>query len=511
MGLSLTLVAVYAIVAVPALATSCESLAAMSLPDATITLAQPVPAGGFKLPVSQGNPATFQDLPAFCRVTATLKPSSDSDIKIEIWLPASGWNGKYQGVGNGGWAGSINYGSLAQALRRGYATSSTDTGHAGDVSSASFALGHPEKLIDYAYRSEHEMTVKAKSIIQAFYGNPPRYSYWTGCSGGGKQGLTEAQRYPADYDGIIAGASANNMVHLHAAWIRIAQVVHKNEESYIPPEKYSLIHKAVLDACDALDGVTDGLLEDPTRCRFDPGVLACKNGDGPACLNAAQVKAARQIYAPTVNSRTGKEIMSPLLPGSEVAWGVLAGPLNGNGAPATRESSVADNTFKSVIFKDPKWDFRRLNFDSDIAFAEKVDNGLNRAMDPNLKPFFAHKGKLIMYHGWSDQVVPPQNSIHYYDSVLKTAGASKADDSIHLFMAPGMIHCQGGPGPNTFDSVSALEQWVEQGKASELIVASHGTDGKVDRTRPLCPYPQVAKYQGSGSIDDAASFVCALP
>jgi tannase/feruloyl esterase len=494
--------------ALPAMAAPCESLASLSLPDTTITIAQSVPAGGFTLPGgnAQAN-ATFQYLPAFCRVTATLKPSSDSDIRIEVWLPASNWNGKFQGVGNGGWAGSISYGALAQALRRGYASSSTDTGHQGDVSSASFALGHHEKVVDYAYRSEHEMTVKAKTIIQAFYGDVPQYSYWNGCSGGGKQGLAEAQRYPADYDGIISGASAYDMVPLHAGWIRIAQAVHKSEESYIPPEKYSLIHNAVLAACDALDGVKDGLLEDPTRCHFDPQVLACKSGDTSTCLTAAQVGAAKQIYSPTVNPRTKKELLPALLPGSEVAWGVLAGPLAG-GAPATRESSVADNTFKYVIFKDSKWDFRTLNFDKDIEYAEKVDNGLNKANDPNLKTFFARKGKLIMYHGWSDQVVPPQHSIHYYDNVEKTVGAQAAD-SIRLFMVPGMTHCGGGPGPNTFDSISAIEQWVEKGKAPEQMIASHSTDGKVDRTRPVCAYPQVAKYKGSGSIDDAMNFACA--
>ena len=494
--------------AIPAVAATCESMASLSLPDTTITMAQSVPAGGFSVPGgnAQAN-AAFQNLPAFCRVAATLKPNSDSDIRMEVWLPASGWNSKFQGVGNGGWAGSISYGALGQALRRGYAASSTDTGHQSDVSSASFALGHLEKVVDYAYRSEHEMTVKAKAIIQAFYGDVPQYSYWNGCSGGGKQGLAEAQRYAADYDGIIAGASAYDMVPLHAGWIRIAQVVHKSEESYIPPEKYSLIHNAVLAACDALDGVKDGLLEDPTRCHFDPQVLACKSGDAGSCLTAAQVETARQIYSPTMNPRTKKELLPALLPGSEVAWGVLAGPLAG-GAPATRESSVADNTFKYVIFKDPKWDFRTLNFDQDIEYAEKVDNGLNKANDPNLKPFFARKGKLIMYHGWSDQVVPPQHSIHYYDSVGKTLG-TQAADSIRLFMAPGMTHCGGGPGPNSFDSVGAIEQWVEKGKAPEQMIASHSAEGKVDRTRPVCAYPQIAKYKGSGSIDDAASFACA--
>jgi feruloyl esterase len=256
-----------------------------------------------------------------------------------------------------------------------------------------------------------------------------------------------------------------------------------------------------------MDGAKDGLLEVPTRCHFDPKVLECKEGNSTSCLTAPQVEAAREIFAPTVNSRTKKVLMPGLLPGSEVAWGVLAGPL-ANGAPATRESSVADNTYKYVIFKDPKWDFQTLNFDKDIAFAESVDKGLNNANDPNLKPFFGRNGKLLMYHGYSDQIVPPLNSVNYFNSVLKTVGASKAEDSIHLFMVPGMTHCGGGPGPNAFDSVSAIEQWVEKGEAPKQMIASHMTDGKPDRTRPLCPYPQFAKYKGSGSIDDAANFSC---
>src|SRR5271170_6531348 len=230
----------------PAFAASCDSLARLSLPDTTITLAE-----------STGKTA---ELPPFCRIAATLRPTSDSDIKIEVWLPISGWNGKYQAVGNGGWSGSINSAAMAQALRRGYATSSTDTGHTG--SSASFALGHPEKLIDYAYRSEHEMTVKAKAMIAAFYGDGPKLSYWNGCSAGGKQALKEAQRYPADFDGIIAGAPGSNWTGRAEEAIWIAQAVHKDPASYIPPEKYRAIHAAVVDACDAVDGLKDGLLDD---------------------------------------------------------------------------------------------------------------------------------------------------------------------------------------------------------------------------------------------------------
>ncbi len=467
--------------AAPAIAASCESLASLSLPGATITKVESV-----------------SENPAHCRVAATLKPSSDSDIRIEVWMPASGWNGKYQAVGNSGWSGAIATRAMEEALKDGYATSSTDTGHQGG--SANFALGHPEKLIDYAYRSEHEMTVQAKAIIAAFYGKESKYSYWNGCSAGGKQALKEAQRFPDDFDGIIAGAPGNNWTGraIYSMWV--AQALHKDEASYIPPEKYPLIHSAVLEACDALDGVRDGLIEDPTRCHFDPKVLECKSGDGPACLTTPQVEAARKIYSGAIDPGTKRQIFPGLEPGSELRWDVLGSP---------RPFSIGNDFFKYVVFKDPSWDYKTLDFDRDSALAEKTDGGLIDAKDPNLKPFFSHGGKLIQYHGWSDWQISPLNSVHYYESVVETlGGASKVQDSYRLFMVPGMGHCGSGEGPNRFEKVTALEQWVEQGKAPAQIVAS-SPDGK--RTRPLCPYPQVAKYKGSGSTDDAANFTCARP
>jgi feruloyl esterase len=490
-----------ALVAAPAGGSSCESLLKIPLPNAAITAAQVVPAGEFTAPAGRGPAPSFKDLPAFCRVQATLTPSTDSDIKIEVWLPASGWNGKFQAVGNGGWAGTISYGPLGAAVRRGYAAASTDTGHVGG--SASFALGHPEKLTDFAYRAVHETTVAAKAIIAAFYGNNPRYSYWNGCSTGGRQGLKEAQRFPADFDGIIAGAPANYQTHLHVWSIAVAQAVHKEPGSYIPPEKYPAIHKAALEACDALDGLKDGLIQDPTHCHFDPKVIECQGDDAPACLTAPQVEAARKIYSPVKNSRTGAEIFPGMEPGSELGWGPLAGP---------NAAAVATDTFTYIVYKDPTWDWRSTNPDTDTALADKIDNGLINATDPNLTPFFSHKGKLIMYHGWSDQLIAPGNSLNYYDSVAKKmGGALKTADEIRLFMVPGMAHCGGGEGPNNFDMVSAMEQWVEQGKAPEQIIASHSQNGTVDRTRPLCPYPQVARYKGTGSIDDASNFTCAAP
>jgi len=491
----------------PAVAASCDSLTSLTLPHTAITAAQLVAAGTFTLPGAGAGPngPQFNTLPGFCRVSATLKPSADSEIKFEVWMPAEGWNGKFQGVGNGGWSGAIGYGPLAAALRRGYAAASTDTGHSGG--SGSFALGHPEKLIDFAWRAVHEMTVQAKAIVAAFYGNGARLSYWTGCSSGGKQGLMEAQRFPGDYDGIVAGAPANFWTHLMASGMWIGQATLKDPASYIPKEKYPAVHKAALEACDALDGLKDGLIQDPARCHFDPKSLLCAGDDGPACLTAPQVEAAKKIYAGPTNPRTGKGIFPGLEPGSELGWAAMAG--GPDAFPIT-----ADH-FKYVVFKDPKWDFKTLDFDRDVDLADTldhVDGGLLNATDPNLNAFVARRGRLLLYHGWNDPLIAPENTVNYYKSVEAAMGAAtKSADAVRLFMVPGMGHCAGGEGPNSFDALTAVEQWVENGKAPAEIVASHLTGGVVDRTRPLCPYPQVAQYNGIGSTDAAASFVCKVP
>jgi feruloyl esterase len=486
-------------------AATCESLATLSLPDTTITLAKAEPAGKFTPPKPGNLPGPpLDNLPAFCRVAAAIKPTKDSDIKFELWMPASGWNGKFMGLGNGGWAGEIWYSEIGDALRRGYAAASTDTGHEGNGGDASFALGHPEKVIDFGYRAVHEMTVKARAIIAGFYGNSLKHSYWNGCSTGGKQGLTEAQRFPHDYDGIIAGAPANFFTHLIVSGIWIAEATRENPVGYVPKEKLPLLHKAVVDACDTLDGVKDGLLENPKRCHFDPKALLCKGADGPDCLTASQVEAARKIYAGPKNPRTAEQIFPGLEPGSENGWVFFAGG---------REPPIVASHFKYLVFKNPNWDFHTLNFDSDVALADKLDNGIITATNPNLKEFFAQGGKLLLYHGWNDGGIAPQNTINYYNSVADALGGSgKVQDSIRLFMAPGMDHCYGGDGPFDFDAIGALEQWAEEGKAPDRIVAAHLPKGpasaKPDRTRPLCPYPQVAKYNGSGGTDDAANFVC---
>jgi len=480
--------------------TSCEGLASLTLPDTTITRAEVVPAGAFsRSAVGRGSAGqAFSNPVPFCRVAATLKPSSDSDIKIEVWLPVSGWNGKFQAVGNGGWAGTISYPAMAEALRRGYATASTDTGHATE--GGSFALGHPEKFIDFAYRAVHEMTVKAKAIVQAFYGTPPRYAYWNGCSTGGRQGLAEVQRYPDDFDGVIAGAQANPRTRLNAWQLSIGQAALKDPAAFIPSSKYPAIHKAVVDACDALDGLKDGLISDPPRCRFDPQVLACRGGDGPECLTLRQVETARTIMSPARTSR-GEEVFPGYAPGTELGWGPLVG--------GSEPTSLAIDQYRFVVFKDPNWDWRTFNLDRDLALADKVDRGTINAIDPNIRPFTQRGGKLLMYHGWADQLVGPGTSITYYNSVVKALGGESATTgAVRLFMAPGMGHCGGGEGPNTFDTIKALEQWVEHGKAPDEIIASHATNGVVDRTRPLCPYPQLATYKGTGRTEEAANFVC---
>lgn len=482
---------------------SCEGLVSVKLPNTTITLAQAVGSGAFTLPGSSAPAAaqTFSALPAFCRVAATLKPTSDSDIKIEVWLPASSWNGKFQAVGNGGWAGTIPYPAMAAAVAAGYATASTDGGHAGV--GAAFALGHPEKVIDYAHRAVHEMTVQAKAILKAHYEVGPIKSFWNSCSTGVRQGITEAVLYPTDYDAIVAGSSALRLADTYAVKVALNVIGNRSRDSSIPSEKYPAMHSAVLDACDAIDGVKDGVIEDPSRCHFDPRVLECTNGDGPKCLTTAQIQTVTAFYSPFKHPATGKVLYPPFMqPGSELGWEVLAGP---------EPQGNAQEMFKYFVFNDAKWDWRRFRPETDLDLAQRIDTGVLNVTDPNLKRFFDRRGKLLMYHGWADPQVAPLISVNYFNDVVRTLGRGVVGNSIQLYMVPGMNHCRGGAGTDTFDTIAAIEQWVDKGKAPDQIIASHSTNGTVDRTRPLCPYSQVAVYKGSGSTDEAANFVCKAP
>jgi feruloyl esterase len=469
------------------------------LPDATVTMAQSVAAGAFKAPAGggRGGGTNMADLPAFCQVAATLKPTGDSDIKIEVWLPASGWNGKFQAVGNGGWNGNVDQNALAGALRRGYASASTDTGHTGGGGAW---MQNQEKLVDYGYRAVHEMTVKAKAIINEFYGSPAKLAYFNGCSAGGRQALKAAQKYPDDFDGIVAGAPALNATGRAAFAMWVAQNLRKEEGSFIPASKYQAIHNAVLQACDMNDGVKDGVVENPRACKFDPKVLACTAGDSDSCLTPPQVEAARKMYEPVKHARTGREIFPGLSYGSELGWNTFGGQ---------NPFAVATQMYQFMVFKDPNFDVKSLNFDAHADLVDKIENGVINAMDTNLRPFAASNGKLLVYHGWADPQIPAESSVQYYQRVLDTmGGAGKVKDNARLFMVPGMNHCGNGPGTTTFDMLAALEQWVEQGKAPDSIAASRVAGGKTERTRPLCAYPQVATYKGSGSTDDAANFTC---
>ena len=491
--------ALLTVAAQAAAATTCADLAKLALPNTTIDRAQLVPPGGFTQPAGRGGAGNeaFIRLPAFCRVAATVKPSSDSDIKVEVWLPASGWNGKFQGVGNGGWAGALGYPAMANAVAAGYATASTDAGHVGNT--AAFALGHPEKLVDMGYRAIHEMTVQGKAVTESFYGRNPSLSFFNGCSLGGRQAITEAERFPADYNGILAGAPAIYNMQIHVGRVAVNAIAHRSPEAYIPPEKYPAVHEAVMNACDALDGVKDGVLENPLQCHFDPKVLQCKGADAATCLTAAQVDTMRQIYSPINTGKAG--VIPPILePGTELSWGTLAGP---------EPVGTALEPMRYIVFKDPTWDVKRFNpaTDFDRAIEADHDNVLSLT-DPNLKPYFDRGGKLLMYHGWQDPQVPAQSSPRYFNDVLKTVGANAANNSIQLYMIPGMNHCQGGPGTDTFDKMAAIESFVATGKAPAQIPASHRTRGSVDKTRPLCPFGQVAKWNGTGSTDAAQNFSC---
>jgi feruloyl esterase len=475
----------------------------LKLPHTTITRADSVVAGGFEMPkLPPPQQATFKRMPAICRVAADIKPTPDSDIKIEVWLPAENWNGKFMGTGNGGWSGAIVYPSLAAGVNRGYATASTNTGH--DGGDATFAIDHPEKLVDFGYRAVHEMTVQGKAITAAFYSKGPEKSYWNGCSSGGKQGLKEAQKFPTDYDGIVAGAPANYWTHLMAGDLWPAIVTSKDPAAFLSEAKLHVLHRAVIEACDSLDGVKDGLIEDPTRCHFDPAAVQCKGEENDTCLTAAQVDAARKIYEGATNPRTHESIFPGMSRGSELVWPALAGE---------RPFGIPVSHFQVIVFRSPDWNYQTLDFDIDVALADKIDNGLLNATDPNLKAFFSHGGKLLMYHGWNDQLISPFNSVNYYNSVVKAmGGAARINDSYRLFMAPGMNHCNGGEGPSRIDPILNMDDWVKHGKAPDQLVAEHvASGGHVDRSRPLCPYPQVAKYKGAGSTDDAANFTCAKP
>lgn len=493
-------------------AQNCENLATLYLAGTTITRAESVPAGDFTPPAGKVIP----NLPAFCRVAGVIKPSPDSNIQFEVWMPSSGWNRKFQGAGNGGFAGSINYDQMGAAVSHGYATASTDTGHQGTAIDAAWALAHPEKIVDFAHRAIHQMTVNAKLIVRTFYGVDPARSYFSSCSNGGRQALMEAQRYPEDYDGIIAGAPANYWTHLlaDAVWDLLALLGEK--DAYIPASKLPAIQAAALAACDSLDGVKDGVIENPSRCRFNPSVLQCAGAETDKCLTVPQVVALKKLYAGGHTSR-GDQVFPGYEPGGEAERGGWEPWITGTAPERSLMFSFGTQFFKYMLFNNAAWDYHTFDVDRDTKAADQKMAPILNATDPDLSRFNERGGKLILYHGWSDAAIAPRNAIDYYESVLSKMGHKQARGFVRLFMVPGMQHCGGGSGPNSFgqfgvgsgnpesDIGAALERWVEQGVAPERIIAAKSDP---PRTRPLCAYPLVAHYRGVGSTDAAANFTC---
>jgi len=521
---------------VPAYAHSCEDIVSLKLPNTTIESATEMPADQFSVPPGlganmQGPPQSLErtaptKLPAFCRVRITIAPA----IRIEVWMPASGWNGNFEGVGNGGKAGSISYPAMATALKAGYATASTDTGHEGSEDQTKWAFHRPDLIADFASLAIHDMTVTARKVIASYYGTGPAFTFFNGCSTGGRQGLVEAQRYPDDYNGILSGAPVINYTHLQAAHFAIALRTRKVPGSYFPASKLPEINKASLAACDAIDGVRDGIIEDPLKCGFgkDPSALLCKASETPTCLTAEQLKTLKDIYDGYRDPR-GKLVYPGFMPGYEIGWKTLIIAGADPSQPFTDTSAVgAVGFFKYFVFNNPSWNFLTWNYDQDMALTDKKLASEINATDPGLKPFRAHGGKLLLYHGWADPGVSPLETIDYYERVVAVVTGTEVpaagretpaffdrirqtEDFVRLFMVPGMDHCGNGPGPNRFDAFGPLATWVEHGRAPGEIVASHITNGTVTLTRPLCPYPMTAHYTGHGSTDQAAHFLCRLP
>ena len=502
---------------------TCEALKNLTLDHVTITSATSVAAA----PSKQQKPPEIT-VPPHCAVAGVARPTSDSEIGFLLWLPpADKWNGKYMQRGNGGWAGAISSNSLFRSLTLGYAVSATDDGHRGQGSlpSASWAVGHPEKLIDFGYRALHETALASKAILHAYYGKPNVHAYFAGCSDGGREALAEAERYPEDFDGIIAGAPANHWTHHFTGFLWNEQALNAKPESKIAVAKLPAIQKAALAQCDSLDGVKDGLIEDPRACHFDPSVLLCKGPENASCLTQPQIEALRKIYAGPKDPVTGEQIYPGYEPGTEAdptGWGPW---ILGQIQPA-----FANSFFGQAVHEDPQWNWRNANLHNELRLADEKTAFILNSGSPDLRSFHAHGGKLIQYHGWADAAIAPRDSIAYYEQVRafllrypdpRSTNPKDIKSFYRLFMVPGMQHCAGGQGPTSFgnnetnsatedadhDVVLALDRWVTQDIAPDRIIGS-GSVGGTHLTRPLCAYPAVSRYKGQGDTNAAENFAC---
>ncbi|MDR0310859.1 MAG: tannase/feruloyl esterase family alpha/beta hydrolase [Acidobacteriota bacterium] len=485
---------------------SCESLKSIKLPNVTFTNAEAA-APGWEMPAQTGfiNTASQKIPVAFCRVEGYATPTSDSRIGFEVWLPIEkNWNGKFLAAGNPGFIGSLPRGALSGIMQRGYVAAATDTGHVDET--AKWAIGHPEKWADWGYRAVHETAVVAKRLARDYYGRPVEYSYWNSCHNGGNQGLAEAQRYPDDFDGIVAADPAFNISRLQPGTLYLSWVSLKDgldAPGYIPPSKYTVLRNAALAACDENDGLKDGIITDPPRCKFDPAVTLCKDGDKPDCLTAPQLETARKIYE-GAKFKDGTQIFSGMAPGSELQWNLVS---------EKEPFWVNVDFFKGMVFEDLNWDWKTFDVDRDTRLGiertgKYVDNN-----NSDLRPFKNAGGKIIIYHSWNSVALPTGSIVKYYEDVVKTVGGLKeTQDFARLFVIPESGGCVGAFNDETFNAFKAVQDWVEKGIAPEAITyVESGPQRKVSRTRPVCAYPKISRYKGSGDPNDGANFTCVDP
>lgn len=510
---------------------ACENLKQLQLPDTIIAVAESHPAGteefaGRGMP-GVGPTSVKYAMPAYCRVTGSIHPTADSDIRFEVWMPVQGWNHRYQQVGNAGLAGAIQLMSMVNPLQQGWAVAGTDDGHTS-MNDAHWALGHPEKVIDFGYRAVHLTALRAQAIVQAFYRTKAAHRYFIGCSDGGRESLMEAQRYPDDFDGFLAGSPARDMPGLMTAAVYGARVAASLGSARLSAAQMQFVVKRELQQCDALDGLRDGVIAEPHRCRFDPGQLVCRNSkDGAgvasgACLTPAQAAAIRKVYDGPRDPRSGQ----PFAYGFADTVGTPVPALGVDSLPDT----LGRQFYGYLVYGNPDIDPATL----DLRKAENdARSKLADILDPartDLRPLRVAGKKLIQYHGWADPVISAESSLAYFEAVQRTDGDTR--DFYRLFMVPGMGHCGGGVGPTwltapavshdaAHDAVLALTRWVETGVAPDQIIATEfagpvtnlivgpAAGTPVKSTRPVCAYPRVARYRGHGRSSDASSFECA--
>ncbi len=502
---------------------ACAEIGKLSLAQAAIVQATAVQAGALALEHGPADP-TFKKLPAFCRVVAVAKPTADSNIRIEVWLPLAGWNGKFIGQGNGGFAGSIGYHGLAVAVRSGFASGGTDTGHTGGGTDASWALGHPEKVVDFGNRAVHRMTELSKSVVGAFYSSAAQHAYFTSCSDGGREALMEAERFPGDYDGILAGAPAYNWTSLLSRAADVNRKLLARPENYLPASKVPAIGKTVLVACQREE--PGPFLADPRTCQFSPSMMVCKGGENDGCLTQAQAESVKALYAGS-SLRDGTLVYPGLLPGGELGDNGWPGWITGDKPDSSAVAAFSEGFFRDMVFANAHWDPKSFDLDRDLKAAQEKTASALDAVNPDLRAFRARGGKLILYHGWNDAAISPLGTIDYFNSVEQTVGQAETASFVRLFLVPGMQHCGGGPGPADFGQsgptlkpalddaahniTTALEQWVEKGTAPEQVIGrgSYEAAGrKVSFSEPICAYPKAAEYKGSGDLKDAANYAC---